>query len=227
MNLKSLKKYKVPISILAIVLLSLILIVTLVTLMKPKNKESFSVECGENELNIVEGRLKADTYISRHRVNMGLCTSVTIPVSVTSIGYNAFAFKTDLTQITFETGSQLTSIGADTFANSLITSIDIPNSVTEIGEEAFARSGLKTITFQSGSKLKTIGDGAFANIPNIDSVQTSTDYALIELKQGQVMSIFPRSTDADFGGGHVVVIYNRKTDKVTSLCSNGIEELKS
>ena len=70
------------------------------------------------------------------------CTSIesiTIPNSVTSIGFYAFYNCDSLTSVTFEEGSQCTSIGKDAFkACDSLTSITIPSSVTWIGKDAFA-----------------------------------------------------------------------------------------
>ena len=76
-------------------------------------------------------------------------TSVTIPNSVTTIGYGAFYYCSGLTSVT------------------------IPNSVTTIGEYAFSHcSGLTSVTI--GNSVKKIGDNAFYNC----SVRTITCYAV-------------------------------------------------
>ena len=150
MNLKSLKKYKVPISILAIVLLSLILIVTLVTLVKPKNKESFFKELvvvsdGDKERFFKEQVACKLSYDATDYTvvtgveNMANCTSVTIPAFVTSIGEGAFS-KIAITSIVFADNSQLTSIGKGAFYKIAITSIVIPAGVTSIGDYAFYKT---------------------------------------------------------------------------------------
>ena len=65
-------------------------------------------------------------------------TSVTIPSSVTSIGFGAFS-SNQLTSVTIP--SSVTSIGSSAFEANAIREVTIPNSVTSIGEWAF---GLQT-----------------------------------------------------------------------------------
>jgi len=73
-------------------------------------------------------------------------TFITIPNSVTSIGYYAFSGCSGLTSVTI--GNSVTSIGSYAFDGcSGLTSVTIPGSVTSIGEYAFYYcSGLKEIT---------------------------------------------------------------------------------
>ncbi len=92
---------------------------------------------------------------------------VLIPATVTSIDRNAFDGCSSLRSVTFESGSQLTSIGYAAFRESGLTSIIIPASVTSISDKyeqsyafQFCRS-LRSVTFESGSQLASIGDYAF------------------------------------------------------------------
>ena len=84
--------------------------------------------------------------------NSGL-TSITIPNSVTSIGWAAFCECLDLTSIIIP--NSVTSIGEEAFCECVdLTSITIPNSVTSIGEEAFSYcSGLTTINVEAGNTV--------------------------------------------------------------------------
>ena len=95
---------------------------------------------------------------------LGTASSVTIPASVTSIGNDSFYHSDNLKNVTFESGSQLTSIGEWAFAWSGLESITIPAGVTSIGQYAFYRCiNLTDIAFENGSGLKTIGESAFEN----------------------------------------------------------------
>ena len=96
--------------------------------------------------------------------------SITIPASVTRIGYNAFAGATALTTVTFVQGSQLTGIGVQAFngARSL-QSITIPNTVTSIGNSAFQdASSLQSINIPAS--VTSIGDLAFYRADKLRSI---------------------------------------------------------
>ena len=93
---------------------------------------------------------------------------VEIPNTWTSIGDEAFYQCSSLTSVSFESGSQLSTIGSGAFpvdgafAYSGLTSITLPASLTSIGTWAFLGcSSLTTINFESGSQLTTIGRGIF------------------------------------------------------------------
>ena len=86
-------------------------------------------------------------------------TFITIPNSVTSIGYYAFSGCSGLTSVTI--GNSVTSIGSRAFEGcSGLTSITIPNSVTSIGSYAFdGCSGLTSVTIPGS--VTSIGEYAF------------------------------------------------------------------
>ena len=95
-------------------------------------------------------------------------TSITIPNSVTSIGFQAFYNCTSLTSVTIP--NSVTSIGeyAFYFCQSL-TSITIPNSVTSIGEYAFSNCrGLASITIPNS--VTSIGTWAFVYCTSLTSI---------------------------------------------------------
>ena len=95
-------------------------------------------------------------------------TSVTIPNSVTSIGSSAFSGCSGLTSVTIPNG--VTSIGSSAFYNcSGLTSVTIPNSVTSIGSSAFSGcSGLTSVTIPNS--VTSIGSSAFSSCRGLTSI---------------------------------------------------------
>ena len=103
--------------------------------------------------------------------------TLTIPASVKSIGNNAFAGCSGLTNIYFEENSQLETIGERAFANCIaLTSVEIPKSVITLGKQAFSmpsegNASLAEVTFEEGSQLKTIGDYAFSSCKQLTTIE--------------------------------------------------------
>lgn len=109
--------------------------------------------------------------------------AIEIPANVETIEDGAFAFYTALTNVTFEQGSQLKTIGE---TNSLVllgtfegctslTDIEIPASVEKIGSSAFQGcTTLTTVTFEKGSQLNAIDYGAFSDCISLKTIDMST-----------------------------------------------------
>ena len=95
-------------------------------------------------------------------------TSVTIPNSVTSIGQRVFENCSGLTSVTI--GNSVTSIGYYAFSGCYgLTSVTIPNSVTSIRERAFSGcSGLTSVTIPNS--VTSIGERAFSGCSGLTSV---------------------------------------------------------
>ena len=74
------------------------------------------------------------TRIEENAFNRNELTSVTMPNSVESIGWQAFR-SNQLTNITIP--NSVTSIGRDAFRSNRLTSVTTPNTVTSIGADAF------------------------------------------------------------------------------------------
>jgi hypothetical protein len=103
--------------------------------------------------------------------------SVTIPNSVTAIGGRAFGYN-QLIRVTIPNG--VTVIENEAFSGNNLTSVTIPNSVTTIGEEAFAYNSLTSVIVPNS--VTTIGDFAFhrnqlASITIPNSVTTIGEWA--------------------------------------------------
>ena len=111
-------------------------------------------------------------------------TAVTIPATVTSIGFKAFYNCQNLTTVTFASGSQLTTIGTSCFMEcSKLSNIVLPDQLASIGAYGFGScSALQTLVLPES--LKTIGINAFYFTPltaitipsQITSIPTSAFY---------------------------------------------------
>ena len=94
---------------------------------------------------------------------------ITIPNSVTKIGWQAFTACSSLTSVTI--GNSVTDIGNNAFQNCIsLTSIDIPNSVTKIGASAFSGcTGLTSVEIPNS--VTKIGASAFSGCTGLTSVE--------------------------------------------------------
>ena len=95
-------------------------------------------------------------------------TSVNIPNSVITIGYSAFLNCTGLTNLIL--GTNVATIGGDAFANcTSLTGVVIPNSVTFIDYEAFQNdTGLTSINIPNN--VTNIGVGAFTACAGLTNI---------------------------------------------------------
>ena len=93
-------------------------------------------------------------------------TSVTIPSSVTSLGYGCFFNCYSLTSIIIP--SSVTSLGISCFYGcSGLTSVTIPSSVTSLGNNCFCEcSGLTSITIPSS--VTYLGSKCFEDCPKLE-----------------------------------------------------------
>ena len=100
--------------------------------------------------------------------NCGALTTVSIPGSVTSIGSYAFNNCDALKNLTLSSG--LKTIGSYAFKDcDALTSVTIPGTVTEINTEAFQScSALSSLTFSSG--VASIGSSAFYDCDALTAV---------------------------------------------------------
>ena len=99
--------------------------------------------------------------------NAGLI-SVTIPNTVTSIGYRAFYSNTGLTSVSIP--NSITSIGGEAFGGCYgLTSVTLPNSLSEIGYGVFNECrGLTSVTL--GNSVTSIGGYAFYCCSSLTSI---------------------------------------------------------
>jgi hypothetical protein len=117
--------------------------------------------------------------------NTNCAGAITIPNTVTAIANYAFRDATMLTNVSFESPSNVVIIGAYSFYGaSSLSSITIPTSVTDIGESAFRAgtvygdsilgrpgpSSLAKVSFDSPSKVTSIGARAFQDASSLESI---------------------------------------------------------
>lgn len=96
-------------------------------------------------------------------------TSIQIPKKLTTLSMYVFRKCTSLSSVTFEEGTECTSIGTNDSADegpfnecTALQSITIPDSVETIGMWAFWDcSSLTSVSFGSNSQLRSIGSQAF------------------------------------------------------------------
>ena len=110
--------------------------------------------------------------------------SVTIPQSVTSIGYEAFCYCENLQSLTFEGSIESMGDGAFEYCTKL-EKVNIPNDITSIGNYAFYKcSALTNVTIPQS--VTSIGDHAFdtcSALPSVTIPQSVTsigNYAFYE-----------------------------------------------
>jgi len=93
-------------------------------------------------------------------------TSVTLPKSLTKIGYRGFYGCFNLTAVTFP--ESLTEIGQEAFEMCSLTSLTLPDSVLKIGSGAFRSCELIAVTLPES--LTEIGEYAFENCINLNKL---------------------------------------------------------
>lgn len=135
---------------------------------------------GNQEITLVAEtyKIKITTIASAAPLQNLLCKSVVIPAELTAIPKNCFNGCTDLKDITFETGSQVTSIGSHAFATTKITDFDFSPCVklAELSDEVFVESSTKNnsyitkVTLPTAPVFKHI-NGAFKNLVALESIE--------------------------------------------------------
>jgi len=123
--------------------------------------------------------LVVDNVLKQHNDCVG---DATIPAGVTSIQSSAFSNAIELTSVTFEVGSLLTTIGDSAFDGAYnLTGITIPAGVTSIGEYAFNDTySLAEVTFAPGSQLVSIGRRAFDDAQSLTAIVIPAGVTSIE-----------------------------------------------
>lgn len=107
------------------------------------------------------------TGIENEAFKNSYITSVTIPNTITSIGYCVFASCSSLTSVTIP--NSVTSIEESAFEDCRFTSITIPNSVTKIGNKAF-KNCIQLTSIVIPNSVTSIGNYAFCGCYRLASV---------------------------------------------------------
>ncbi|MCQ2613665.1 MAG: leucine-rich repeat domain-containing protein [Treponemataceae bacterium] len=99
--------------------------------------------------------------------------SVTIPATVKTLSGSTFCAAESLNSVTFESGSQLITIGSEAFYHTpALTAITLPETLQEIDSRAFRESGLTSIIIPDSADFKrgTPGESIFADCKSLTSV---------------------------------------------------------
>ncbi|MGI6604484.1 MAG: leucine-rich repeat protein [bacterium] len=108
---------------------------------------------------------------------------LTIKSGVETVGSNVFYGCSELSSVTFESPSALTSIKVHAFDNcAALQAIAIPDSVTSIEGYAFSNSGLRSITIPA--QVKELGSYVFAGCTSLETVIFAEGSMITRLPEG-------------------------------------------
>lgn len=108
-----------------------------------------SIKFSKNIKNIPDNVLELNVTLANQCKSTDL-TSVVIPEGVTKIGYSAFAYRCNLSIVTFP--NTLTRIEAYAFENTKLSNISIPSKLEYIGSKAFGGTNIKTLNLPDSIK---------------------------------------------------------------------------
>lgn len=103
--------------------------------------------------------------------------TVTIPETVTFIGYRAFSSTSRLSKIEFPTKQPL-RIMHYAFINSALESVIIPDNVTELGEDVFMDCQ-NMVSVEIGEGIKQIPSGAFLRNIKLENIKLGSNITSI------------------------------------------------
>jgi hypothetical protein len=95
-----------------------------------------------------------------------------VSISIQRISHSCFRQCSKLSQLTFEDGCSLSSLGESAFEGcSVLLSIRIPSSITTISARCFMNcSGLSTLEFEPDARIAVIDELAFGYCHSLQSV---------------------------------------------------------
>ena len=136
--------------------------------------------------------LLANTVMARCIIEPDTRGGVVIPAGWAAIDDGAFRACMSLRSVSFERGSQLTTIGLSAFSRSGLTSMVLPASLVIIEDLAFNNCGkLRSVSLESGSQLTTIGRSAFSHLGLPDSALPTRITNIL-----QAAPVFPHNAEA-------------------------------
>lgn len=151
----------------------------------PISKNGFGANLVSNTYEDGKGILKFDgivtaigayAYNSDYSPNRTL-ESVTMPLSVTSIGELAFRYCTELKDINLHDG--ITHIGERAFIYTGLTEVTIPKGLTELSKQVFDSTPIKSIIIPDN--IKIIRERAFCLCDNLETIVIGDGVTDIEL----------------------------------------------
>lgn len=136
-----------------------------------ENLTAFEVDPENPYYSVKEGVLYNKDGTKLIAVPAGKTGSFTISKDIEIIGFGAFE-SSKLSEITFEDGSSLVTLGYRAFYGAKnLTSITVPKSVVSIDYYAFAECDkLKTVLFEEGNRLSGIYEGAFFGCRSLENI---------------------------------------------------------
>ncbi len=148
---------------------------------------------------------------------------VTIPNTVTNIGYKAFRSCNHLTDVEMTNG--LSTIGKQAFRYcEALESITIPSSVSRIGIEAFWKcSNLKTVVFGKGIKEIELCAFSFTGIDTVKYHGTFEEWGKININYDEYYWSGDRISNSELANATLILNYHQYGNSVTksSLSKNG------
>ena len=137
-------------------------------------------------------------------------TNVVIGNTVTDLYNSVFESFGNLTSVTFDEGSQLTTIGYGAFSSCRgLTSINIPRGVTSIDTNTFQyNTSLSSVTFDEGSQLSTIGNYAFQHCRGLTNINIPSGVTKIYNYTFDNCISLPIENDIRYAGNCAVKVLN-------------------
>lgn len=123
------------------------------------------------------------TLDSKTFANCDSLTQVVIPKNITKVNDEAFRDCDLLSEVSFEEGSQVTTIPyAFLYGTPMLKSFVLPSSVTTISNYILQNSGLKEITIPKS--VTSIDQNAFKNAGNLEAINVETGNTVYYSEEG-------------------------------------------